>query len=895
MMRARIREGRLVLNRGERVTQYRLPPGMYFLYAAAIGALIFFLANPVVMSLAGQAISETDINKLRDAWQVTVQKVTAEARNIANVSRPPVDSHLPTYHLHLPDNTLQEMQKALNEGDPDLNHEPGGTKPYFKALLQQDGKARRVKVCLRGTMHWHHRVSKPSFRIRLRKDDTGRGDRYIELTTPEDSLVLNNWLPMQLAGSLELMNDASRHVRLFINKKYFGVYVRSTRPGEPFALANGRMPGTFFKAEFSEKMWESSEAWKTFGQEDPADIAVLQRWLDLLRGPVNGDTLQQFHTVFDSEKFARWAALMTVAGSIHTDDRHNHSYFFCSNQGLLEPMPWDVNGYGLHTQPDSPVDVQVQPVLRFLSADARWLHRRNKWIHQLLTGPGSTTEITETINRYMQDARSDLEADRNLGDLQKFTGTGWNWMPVSAADLDKKREQMLDWVAARNEYLHRYLDYARFSIEPDDNGGCLVRVFGTVAIVATDTVTGQTQTLYPGISEKRWIHTSHQQQADIQFPYLRPAAQTWRLAVPPERLVFRNAITGKPVNLCKLPADEAAIERDSRTIPVEQFLPEPSGHISLGPGQVTLDRDLIVGRYQTLTVQAGTRILLAPGVGIYSEGKSHFAGTPEEPIRISGSHHEPWASIGITGPQTAGTVFEHVHVDEGSIGKLNELRFRGMLNVYNCPHVTLRHCRIGANRIGDDAVNLAESSIVVEDCSWTDARSDALDLDMCTGHVANCRWENSGNDGLDLMGCVVTVRDCQISGSGDKGISVGENTRLKAVRNSISRCLLGTEIKDDSVAEFVECVFEHCHTAVHSYQKKWFYAAGGTCALIDCRISGSHEEDVDMQARCTAILVRTPFDRPDQSSQGIKQLESLPPEWAEMIQPSRYPLQRESL
>ncbi len=900
MMRARIKQGRLVLTRGERVSQYRLPSRMHFLYGCIALVMLFLVANPVVMSLLGQALAERNVGKLKDAADVSIQKVTSKLKNVVCVSRPPVSSQLPTYHLHLPNNTLQKMQLALVSGAVELNHDPGGNKPYFKAVLQNEGRAQRVKVCLRGTMHWHHRGSKPSFRIKINKDDIERGDRYIELTTPEDSLVLNNWLPMQLAGELGLMNDASRHVRLFINNKYFGVYVHSTRPGEPFALANQRMPGTFFKAEFSEKMWESADAWKTFGQQDPQDIAVLQSWLDLLQAEPTAGNIERFSSIFDTEKFARWAALMTVVGSIHTDDQHNHSYFFCSNQGQLEPMPWDCNGYGLHTQTDSPVDVQVQPALRFMSSDPRWVHRRNQWIQKLINEAGSTERVTCTIEDCLSSMRSDMNADRNLGDLKKFTGTGWNWMPVSVADTESMKRQLLQWVKGRNEYLQQYLNYAKFTVQPNsaagENKSSLIKVFGTVAIEVTNTATGESRTLYPGISKKRWIHTSKQQQADIQFLYLRPASQTYRIDASPEQLVFRNAITSKSISAVN-PEEEssdavlATLERESRTVPIDEFAKEPTGLIELGPGLVELNEDLLVRPDQTLKVHPGTQIKLAAGAGIYSRGQTRFLGTEQDPISITRLDAQPWAAIGIAGPRTSGSIFEYVEVQGGSIGKLDELRFKGMLNAYDCPQITLRHCQIGANLIGDDAVNLAESNIRVQHCYWRKSKADALDLDMCTGTVSNCRWEDSGNDGLDLMGCNVTIRDCVVSGSGDKGISVGENTRLKAHNVTIRDCLIGTEIKDDSVAQFNGCWFDNCQTAVHSYQKKWFYSAGGTCALVDCRITNSQQRDIDMQAKCNAILVRTNIDSPG-SSKRVQQADSIPDDWKTLIEPLPFPLKR---
>ena len=82
-------------------------------------------------------------------------------------------------------------------------------------------------------------LSKPSVRVKLRKDDVRDGRRYIELSRPKDVLALKNWLPQVFARKLGLLSDQSDLVRLFINQKYAGVYVRSMRPGQALAIAVG--------------------------------------------------------------------------------------------------------------------------------------------------------------------------------------------------------------------------------------------------------------------------------------------------------------------------------------------------------------------------------------------------------------------------------------------------------------------------------------------------------------------------------------------------------------------------------------------------------------------------------------------------------------------------------
>ncbi len=886
-MRFNLREGYLVVHRNGRVTQYRLPSQMRVVYGFVGAILLYLMLHPLVGCLLVQSAVDLDPGKAVAATGLAVGKISTDFKNALMVTRPPRASQLPTLHMVLPKNTLLKMQRALAAGDSKLGHDAGGTKPYFKALLESDVSAQEIKVCLRGKMNWHHRPEKPSFRIKIKKSNLTGGDRYVELTTPEDPLVLKNWLPNQLGQELGLMSDQSEPVRLFVNDKYFGVYTRSARQGEPFALANQRMPGTFFKGEFSKEMWSSAGAWKMFGQQDPEDVAAVQRWIDLLALPQTAGTLEEFETVFDTEMFARWAALMTVVGSIHTDDRHNHSYFFCANQGKLEPLPWDCNGYGIHTEPNSPVDTEVNPVQQLMIANPRWVHRRNQLIHQLIHQSGSLAATTQTINDVFEKMKADLEADQHLGSIKNFSNNGWHWIPTSVAELQSQKSELLAWIKARNAFLLGYLNNAKVAIDYEfsdsNSAGCRVVVFGSTAVKARNVDTGVQRILYPGLSE----------QDTIQYPFVLPTNMAYQLDANPSQLEFFNAINGEPVSELPMPGSERKFST-ARTIPEDQFGREQVGDVILGPGNIDIENDMIVGPHQRLIVRPGTQLSIGAGVGIYSRGQTLFQGTVAQPITVRGSSEYPWAAIGIAGAKTAGSVFEFVDVEGGSIGRLDHLRFKGMLSVYDCPNIKLRNCSVGQNFVGDDAVNLAESKIRVEQCTWHNAKADALDLDMCTGEVNNCQWFNSGNDGLDLMSCDLKVTDCYFEGSGDKGISVGENTRLRAERVRIVNCLVGTEVKDDSAAQYVDSVFERCGTAVHSYQKKWFYSGGGKSALVDCEVVGSTDHDIEMKAKSNILLVRTTIEssapKPElpKWQKRVRSLDAIPDDWKETMQPSRY-------
>ncbi len=806
--------------------------------------------------------------------------------NLLAIRPPPEKSELPTLQLFVSKNTLQDMHVASVSGDPDLGHDPGGDRPYFRAYVRDESNVlQKAKISYRGLMHYHHWPEKPSLRIKVKKSEIALGRRYVELSRPKDVLAFRNQIPEVLARKLDLVSTLNEQVRLFVNNKFFGVYLRSYRPGESLALANGRMPGTFFKGDLVGQydlyehlsLWDSTEHWKVFGEAHEADVALFDEFLRTLRLAPTANSLTRLAELIDTERLARWSAVMIVTGCIHTDARHNQTYFYCSNQGKLEIMPWDPTLYEVADRPFTPVDTVNHPVLDRMTRDPRWVHRRNQIIHELINGIASANSLHEHVDEVLSRVLPDLKADAHLS---KKATVGRGRVPSSIWDIDDEVNVIKQWATAKEEFLRRYLDEASVAVEtnPDRPDEALVHVFGNVA-VRVRSPGGKVKLLYPGLSNE--LRTTNFKPHDVEkeVPCAKAVPMVYRVAAGPKDLLFHNAITGERV----FPVTVASKKSATRTIPASSFSRDSEGDVLLGPGEVVLSEDFYVGRRQTLIIRPGTTIRLKPGIGIYSRGKVIAQGTPDNGIRIEAAGDSPWAALGVSGEASANSRFEYVTVAGGSTGSDLGLRFKGMFNVYDCPSVVLRHCSFGANHIGDDAVNLAESVIHVEQCNFANARSDALDLDMCTGSVTHCHWKDSGNDGLDMMGCRVRVQDCTFEGSGDKGISVGEASQVLVRDCHIDRCTIGVEVKDASNVVAMNTTFVANQRAYHSYRKKWLYPRGGWSLLIDCHLRDSRDATLDLEAKTKVWLLRTEA-KVDGSQKRIHEVTTIESHWQQLIE-----------
>ena len=838
---------------------------------------VFFLAvltlNPPVRGYLDAAKlfqSDRDMYKLQGMFKMLKHTSIVAVENLF-ASKPALkESALPTYRLAIQKNTLEKMQEDILYGDPALGHEPGGDKPYYKALLlQENGVPKNTKICIRGTSQWHHWPEKPSLRIKIRKAEIENGWRYLEVQRPEDALALKNWLPQRIAGELGLITERPEQVRLFINNKYFGVYLQTSRAGETLALSHNRMPGTFFKGEWVGDLWSSTEGWRLHGESDPKDVELFAAFLQLLREPPAASNLEDMRTLLNTDIYAKWAALMIVTGGAHTDLYHNHMYFLNANQGLIEAVPWDVNGYGFHAHWNTPVDIILHPVMETMTCDPQWLHARNLYIHQLLNTVASPEQLHSIIDTAFNKMRPDLQADIHLASL-KNSRIRWHFVPCSVLDITEERDLLKQWVSLRTDYVNAYLNNAQVYAAPNLTrpDWTDVKVFGSATIrvessdgtpIDSNSYAGTPDILYPGLTQELDVHPSLSYELYVQHPYAKPASVSYVVKTRADNLNYFNAITGAAVQPKQSPDVEQEI---TRTIHPSLFTAPRSEEVVLGPGLVTLKQDLLTNPGQKLIIKAGTHIKLHPGIGIYAQGSVQVQGAEGAEVELGPADaNKPWGAFGVSGPATAGSTFTHMRVWGGSLGQRRGLRYKGMFNVYNCPNVRMAYCYFGTNSIGDDAVNLAQSHVEIEHCQWEYALSDGLDMDLCEGVLANCRWTLCGNDGLDLMGSTVTLRDAQFRECGDKGISIGENSQLLAENCQIFQCKTGLESKDASRVIFRNGLVDNAEVAVRNYQKKWMYNRGGTTILDNCRIVNSRIADADVQKRSRLELLNTEINQ----------------------------------
>jgi hypothetical protein len=242
--------------------------------------------------------------------------------------------------------------------------------------------------------------------------------------------------------------------------------------------------------------------------------------------------------------------------------------------------------------------------------------------------------------------------------------------------------------------------------------------------------------------------------------------------------------------------------------------------VTIGPGEVAVERTRVFAENQSVRVEPGTRLLMGPGASLLFLGRVEFLGTPEQPIAIEGAARARWGGLAIQGPSTRGSRLQYLVATGGTRPAGLDIPYPGLINLHHTADITVSHCRFGGNSSSDDALHAAYvEDILIEDTEVKDVPSDAVDLEFARAELSRVTLASAGDDGLDLMGSRVKVSDSLIASCRNNGISAGEETRLDVRDSLIAGCKVGVLLKNASSADLQGSLLFDNRTGVEVYSR----------------------------------------------------------------------------
>ncbi len=788
-----------------------------------------------------------------------------------------------------PSSGLRSVELWVPQGNEERLNEtlPASGKEYVKAkIAHPDGSIRKASVRYRGDMMHHWALSKKSWRVKTKKKYLWNGIRKFNLIVPEDWNVLEGHFGYRLARDLSLLAPVSDVVDLRVNGKNRGLHTLVGQVDELFLRSQGRMPGDLFVGdlvfndgdpEFGNRIFDLPGSWikaavNNHYPDGHADsIARLCQVLDWAPGPKKTRALGG---LLDMEAMGRFAAYRALVQTAHMDHHHNWKLYYDPWRNCFEPLVWDPLAWGGAWAPaeaslafEWPLFSELDTVL---ASDHRYRWGQHKAMHEffqkrkgqdfladmrelapkvikaaeydpdlvhflLPSSPEKTAEAIEALLARVEEyfdvfrARHVTEPVHILrGELLPLSPGEWamsvsvdGWRPAAALQLEFSADAPKDL---------RYF----WSVEGE---GALseapVQAHAQGSRVTLD------QPLMPGVR----IDQLKRRHVLAYQSFARPL--TYRLRI--------SSSNHEPLEVKQVSSVDLA--GGTRMIPVGE-LPAGTGlGDELGAlfnrapekavewsGDMTLSG--LTEIHGGLHIAGGTTVSMEEGASVIVHGQVTAIAEAGSPIRIGPATpgQEPWGTFAIRTSQADGSTFENVHFLGGSGYKDGLQEYSAMFSAHDTDGLKLVNCTFIQGQLVDDMVHVVYGKeLLIRDCVFENALSDALDLDGCQGRIESSLFKGSGNDAIDLMMSEIEVVDTTLLDGGDKGVSVGEGSQLLWTGGTVKRCHIGIQVKDGSLAWIRGATFSSNTRALSAYKKNWQYGSGGYGLVQECefRINSS--------------------------------------------------------
>ena len=139
----------------------------------------------------------------------------------------------------------------------------------------------------------------------------------------------------------------------------------------------------------------------------------------------------------------------------------------------------------------------------------------------------------------------------------------------------------------------------------------------------------------------------------------------------------------------------------------------------------------------------------------------------------------------------------------------------GMVSIQDTGDVRIRAASVERNSGSDEALSaIYVDGLEVTDSTFSNAASDALDIEFSVAHLARLRIVDPGDECIDLMDSTVGIIDSECVGWGGNAISAGQGSRVDVSGFRATAGNVGMLIKDASHVDFDKVVCSRCRAEV---------------------------------------------------------------------------------
>ena len=767
------------------------------------------------------------------------------------------ETPLKTYRLTIKQKDIDSLNKNL----------PISGKDHFvKAYLSisdKKNKIYKIKLRYRGDSNSHWLYTQKSLRIKL-------PSKTFNLINPPSQLNYRESINYNLSKKLGLISPKSIPVRVFINGNYMGVYLYLDQVDENLLREHKLMPGSIYYGDtapivngvadlwFNQKYWIKKSSRNAEQKNNRDDIKLFIKGVNSLD--------KQFNifakTYLNLDQYFTFIALDRVFGTQHHDYIHNHKLYFDPYKGKFEPISWDLRFW----LPHKAKDLSFYPLQLKLASNPLYDAKIDKIVYKIINNYFINTIETEyenIIQNITKDLKSDSYKDNSVA-IKYFKP-----FPISRVlnieEINHDKIHAINVLKTRVNYLTKLynntsIKYKITKIKSDTSTSLTQPVFKTLTLILKGNSPVQ---LKSKLLKTKTLYTNRQIVKNTQkfFPthlcgnktvQNKPSKYKFTLQtnLSPKEILknisFTNIITNKKIIPTPIPATQ-----NIKIIKQGIITQNPSKKTIHLKGTIHIKETKVYDKYTTVTIAPNTTFQMDANTSLYFYGKVTAIGTKTKPIKfIAKDNTKPWGLIALQGKATSGSKFHYCYIENGSVDTRNLIHYTAQFNIHDMDNFEVKNSFIGKNYIGDDAMHIAYSTGLVDNCIFDGARSDGLDIDISDVNITNNIFKNSGNDGLDIMTTTMTASNNTFIDTGDKGISVGEWSDANITDSTFTRTMIGLEIKDKSKVVANNLTFVNTKDkAINLYNKNKRYDTGGFMQATNLKFIGNHVIKTDVLSK----------------------------------------------
>lgn len=200
--------------------------------------------------------------------------------------------------------------------------------------------------------HYTKNLPKRSYFIQLINPRRFSASREFHLNAEfNDPSFIRNKLSLDLFQSFGILAPTSKHIQLFLNDKYAGVYLQLESVDDLFLRKRGLPPGSIFyavnnNANFSIISPSTKMEKKSLIQGYERKVGtyyeetLLKEFINKINNTPDNEFEMEISKYLNVDKYLRWLAVAVCTQNLD-GFYHNYALYRNSETGMFEIMPWD--------------------------------------------------------------------------------------------------------------------------------------------------------------------------------------------------------------------------------------------------------------------------------------------------------------------------------------------------------------------------------------------------------------------------------------------------------------------------------------------------------------------------------------------------------------------------